>query len=228
MDCSTPGFSHLHYLPEFAQKLLSTELVILSNHLILCQPLLLLLQFFPASGSFQMSLPFPSGGQSIGASASVLIKYVDNSDLILFYYVCSTFYKFLFYIVNIVDLQCCVGFRRIAKSFRYMYIFLHIYPFFFRFFSNIGYYRILNRLPCGIQSKPDMRFSPVFPGFQSTTHLVLIQMPPPPGSLPIPLYLTFHPSPVNLITLFLFYIWFVYETLLLATWLSSSIRIRIP
>ena len=30
------------------------------------------LQSFPASGSFQMSQPFASGGQSIGASASVL------------------------------------------------------------------------------------------------------------------------------------------------------------
>ena len=36
-------------------KLMSIELVIPSNYLILCRPLLLLLQSFPASGSFQMS-----------------------------------------------------------------------------------------------------------------------------------------------------------------------------
>ena len=36
-------------------KLMSMELVMPSNHLILCHPLLLLPSIFPASGSFQMS-----------------------------------------------------------------------------------------------------------------------------------------------------------------------------
>ena len=53
-------------------KLLFIELVMSSNHLILCHLLLLCLQSFPASGSFPMSQLFTSGGQSIGASASVL------------------------------------------------------------------------------------------------------------------------------------------------------------
>ena len=53
-------------------KSMSPELVMLSNHLILCCPLLLLLQSFPASGSFPMNQFFRSGGQSIGASASDL------------------------------------------------------------------------------------------------------------------------------------------------------------
>ena len=53
-------------------KLMSIELVMLSNHLILCCPLLLLPSVFPASGSFLVSQFFASGGQSIGASASVL------------------------------------------------------------------------------------------------------------------------------------------------------------
>ena len=36
MDCATPGFPVLHYLPEF--KLMSVEsVVMLSNHLILCR-----------------------------------------------------------------------------------------------------------------------------------------------------------------------------------------------
>ena len=39
MDCSTPGFPVLHYLPEFAQ-ILSIDLVMPSNLLILCCPLL--------------------------------------------------------------------------------------------------------------------------------------------------------------------------------------------
>ena len=42
-------------------KLMSTESVIPSNHLILCRPLLLPPSIFPASGSFQMSQFFTSG-----------------------------------------------------------------------------------------------------------------------------------------------------------------------
>ena len=54
------------------RKLPSIESVMPSSHLILCHPLLLFLQYFPASGSFQMSRLFASGGQSTGASASIL------------------------------------------------------------------------------------------------------------------------------------------------------------
>ena len=42
------------------------------HHLILCHPLLLP-SIFPASGSFLMSQFFESGGQSVGASASVSV-----------------------------------------------------------------------------------------------------------------------------------------------------------
>ena len=51
-------------------KCMSTELVVLSNYLILCHLLSFRFQSFPVSGSFPMSQFFPSGGQSIGASAS--------------------------------------------------------------------------------------------------------------------------------------------------------------
>ena len=47
MDCSTPGFPVLHHLPELF-KLMSTESVMPSNHLILCCPLLLLPSIFPS------------------------------------------------------------------------------------------------------------------------------------------------------------------------------------
>ena len=77
MDCSTPGFPVLHYLPEFAQYM-SIELVMPSNHLVLCGPLLLL-QSFPASGSFPTCQLFTSGGQTIEASASVLPMNVQGS-----------------------------------------------------------------------------------------------------------------------------------------------------
>ena len=60
-------------------KLMPIELVMPSNHLILCHfPFSSSLQSFPASGSFQMSQFFTSGGQSIGASATVLS--MDTQD----------------------------------------------------------------------------------------------------------------------------------------------------
>ena len=37
-------------------------------------------QFFPASGSFPMSQLFPSGGQSIGVSASTLVLPMNTQD----------------------------------------------------------------------------------------------------------------------------------------------------
>ena len=47
MDYSTPGSSLLHYLSELL-KFMSIELVMLSNHLIVCHPLLHLLSIFPS------------------------------------------------------------------------------------------------------------------------------------------------------------------------------------
>ena len=47
--------------------------VIPSNHLIFCCPFSSCLQSSPASGSLPVSRLFPSGGQSIGASASASI-----------------------------------------------------------------------------------------------------------------------------------------------------------
>ena len=53
----------------------SIESVMASNHLIFCHP-------FPASGSFPRSKFFASGGQSIGASASIFsLVSTDNSSL---------------------------------------------------------------------------------------------------------------------------------------------------
>ena len=47
MNCSTPGLPVHHQLPELTQ-LMSIELVMPSNHLILCRPLLLLPSIFPS------------------------------------------------------------------------------------------------------------------------------------------------------------------------------------
>ena len=55
MDCSTPGLPVHHHLPEFA-KFMSIELVMPSNHLTLCRPLLLLPSIFPTIRIFSNEL----------------------------------------------------------------------------------------------------------------------------------------------------------------------------
>ena len=61
-------------------KPMSTELVMPSNHLFLCRPLLLLRQYFPASGSLPMSQLFASGGQNIGVSVSTSLFPMNTQD----------------------------------------------------------------------------------------------------------------------------------------------------
>ena len=73
MNFSMPGFPFLHYLPEFVH----IQLIMPSNSLILCRPLLLLPSVFSASGSLPMSQFFTSGGQSTGVSASALVLPIN-------------------------------------------------------------------------------------------------------------------------------------------------------
>ena len=54
-------------------KLMSTDSMMPSNHLILCWPFSSCPQSFSASRSFPVSWLFASGGQSIGASASASV-----------------------------------------------------------------------------------------------------------------------------------------------------------
>ena len=67
-------------------KLVSMELVMPSNHLILCCPLLLLPSIFPSIRVFSNESVFASGGQSIGASAlasvlpSVLPSIIHSNE----------------------------------------------------------------------------------------------------------------------------------------------------
>ena len=51
--------------PRVLLRPMSMESVMLYKHLILCHSFLVLLSIFPASGSFQMSWLFTSGGQSL-------------------------------------------------------------------------------------------------------------------------------------------------------------------
>ena len=55
-DCSRPGFLVLLYLPELVLRFVSIVLVMLSNHLILCHPLLLLPSIFPSIRVFSNEL----------------------------------------------------------------------------------------------------------------------------------------------------------------------------
>ena len=61
-------------------KLMSIESVMLSNYLILCDPLLLPPSIFPSIRVFSMSQFFPSGGLSIGASASASVLAMNIQD----------------------------------------------------------------------------------------------------------------------------------------------------
>ena len=79
MDHSTPGLPVHHQLLELIQTN-SIELVMPSNHLILCRPFSSCLQSFPASGSFKMSPFFTSDGQSVGVSASTSVLPMNIQD----------------------------------------------------------------------------------------------------------------------------------------------------
>ena len=76
---STLGLPVHHQFSELSQTHIHW-VVIPSNHLILCHPLLLLPSIFPASGYFQMSHFFTSGGQSTGVSASTSVLPMNMQD----------------------------------------------------------------------------------------------------------------------------------------------------
>ena len=79
MNYSTPG-SLSSTTFQSLLRFMSIESMMLSNHLILCHPLLLLPSIFPRIRVFSMSWLFASGGQSIvtWASASVLPMYIQG------------------------------------------------------------------------------------------------------------------------------------------------------
>ena len=91
-------------------KLMFIESVMLSNHFILCHPLLL----WPVSGSFPMSRLFMSGGQSIGVCLFVLLY---NIVLVLphtnmkppWEYTCSQYSGLISFRVDWFDLLAVQG-----------------------------------------------------------------------------------------------------------------------
>ena len=79
MNHSTPGLP-VHHQFSASSQTMSIESVMPSNRLILCHPLIPAPRSFPASGAFEMSQLFVSGGQSIGVSASASVLPVKTQD----------------------------------------------------------------------------------------------------------------------------------------------------
>ena len=80
MHCSMPGLPVSWSLPKF----MSIESMMLSNHLIFCRSLLLLLSIFPASESFPVSRLFASHGQKYCSFKFSLSPSCEYSELISF------------------------------------------------------------------------------------------------------------------------------------------------
>ena len=81
MDCSMPDFPIHHQLPKFTQ----THVPWVNNPSISSSVIpFSCLQSFPASGSFQMSQLFASGGQSIGSFSFSISPANEYSGLISF------------------------------------------------------------------------------------------------------------------------------------------------
>ena len=74
MDCSSQA-SLSFTIFQTLLKFMSIELMMPSNYLILCHPLLLLPSIFPSIGSFLMSCLFASGDQSFSFSISPSNEY---------------------------------------------------------------------------------------------------------------------------------------------------------
>ena len=76
MNHSTPGLPVHHQLPEFTQ----THVHWVGDAIQASHPLSSHLQSFPASGTFQMSQFFTSGGQSSRASASTSVLPMNTQE----------------------------------------------------------------------------------------------------------------------------------------------------
>ena len=79
-NCSTPGLPVHHQLPEFTRTHVHR---VGDNHPTISSsvvPFSSCPQSLPASGSFQMSQPFASGGQRIGVSALASVLPMNTQD----------------------------------------------------------------------------------------------------------------------------------------------------
>ena len=79
MDYNTPGFPVLHQLPELAQTQVHYS-VMLSNHLILCHPLLLLPSIFPSISIFSSESVLHIRWPNYWSSASATVLPMNIQD----------------------------------------------------------------------------------------------------------------------------------------------------
>ena len=80
MNCSTPGLPIHHQLLEFTKTHVHRVGDAIQPSHPLSSPSPPALNLFPVSGYFQMSQLFPSGGQSIGVSASTSVLPMNTQD----------------------------------------------------------------------------------------------------------------------------------------------------
>ena len=78
MDCTTPGFPVLHHLLELAQTHVHRVGDAIQPSWPLSSPSPPAFNLFQHQSLFLMSWLFASGGQSIGASASVLLMNIQG------------------------------------------------------------------------------------------------------------------------------------------------------
>ena len=83
MDCSTPGFLVLHYVPKIARTHVHWVRWCHPNISSSVTSFSFCLQSLPASGSFSMSQFFAPGGQNIGTSASASVLPMNIQGLLL-------------------------------------------------------------------------------------------------------------------------------------------------
>ena len=120
MDCSTPGLSVHHQIPEFTQTPLrwwchptiSSSVVPFSS----CP------QSFSASGSFPVNQFFESGGQSIGVSASTSVLPMNSfrMDWLDLLAVQGTLKRLLQHHSSKASILCCSAFFIVQLSHPYM------------------------------------------------------------------------------------------------------------
>ena len=107
-------------------KFMSIELVMPSNHLILCCALLLPFSIFLASGYFQMSQFFAPGGQSIGLSSSASVLPMNIQDWFLLGWIgwislqCKGLSSNLQYHSSKASILQCSAFFKVQLSHPYM------------------------------------------------------------------------------------------------------------
>ena len=82
-NCSTPGFPVLHHLWSLL-KLMSIELVMPFNHLILCRPCVLLPSIFPRIRTFSSESVFPIRWPKYWSFSCIISPSNEYSGLISF------------------------------------------------------------------------------------------------------------------------------------------------